>query len=98
MQIESSIYPLSLARLRKRIGENDVEPMLMTALKARCQHGLLKAASAERATVNTTEKPKAVVYPTDSKLLERSHQHLMKLAEVVDDNYPGRSTATILAG
>jgi IS5 family transposase len=55
--------------------------MLMATIKAGRKLGLLKAASTDRVIVDTTVMPKAVAHPTDSRLLERSRQHLVKLAE-----------------
>ena len=81
LQIESPIDPSSLTRWRKRIGEEGVETMLMATIKAARKLGLLKAASADRVIVDTTVMPKAVAHPTDSRLLERSRQHLVRLAE-----------------
>jgi IS5 family transposase len=81
LQIESPIDPSSLTRWRKRIGEEGVETMLMATIKAGRKLGLLKGASTDRVVVETTVMPKAVAHPTDSRLLERSRQHLVKLAQ-----------------
>jgi len=81
LQIESPIDPSSLTRWRKRIGEEGVEKMLMATIKAGRKLGLLKAASTDRVIVDTTVMPKAVAHPTDSRLLERSRRHMVKLAE-----------------
>jgi IS5 family transposase len=81
LQIESPIDSSSLTRWRKRIGEEGVETMLMATIKAARKLGLLKAASTDRVIVDTTVMPKAVAHPTDSRLLEKSRQHLVKLAE-----------------
>ena len=81
LQIEPPIDPSSLTRWRKRIGEEGVETMLMATIKAGRKLGLLKAASTDRVIVDTTVMPKAVAHPTDSRLLERSRQHLVKLAD-----------------
>jgi IS5 family transposase len=81
LQIESPIDPSSLTRWRKRIGEEGVETMLMATIKAGRKLGLLEAASTDRVVVDTTVMPKAVAHPTDSRLLEKSRQHLVKLAE-----------------
>ncbi len=53
----------------------------MATIKAGRKLGLLKAGSADRVIVDTTVMSKAVVRPADSRLLERSLQHLVKLAE-----------------
>jgi IS5 family transposase len=81
LQIESPIDPSSLTRWRKRIGEEGVEAMLMATIKAGRKLGLLKAAGTDRVIVDTTVMPKAVAHPTDSRLLEKSSKHLVKLAE-----------------
>lgn len=81
LHIESPIDSSSLIRWGKRIGSEGVETMLMATIKAACELGLLKAASADRVIVDTTVMPKAVAHPTDSRLLERSRRHLVKLAE-----------------
>ena len=80
LQIEPPIDPSSLTRWRKRIGEEGVETMLMATIKAGKKLGLLKASSTDKVIVDTTVMPKAVAHPTDSRLLERSRQHLVKLA------------------
>jgi IS5 family transposase len=41
----------------------------------------MKLQSTHRVIVDTTVMPKAVAHPTDSRLLEKSRQHLVKLAE-----------------
>jgi IS5 family transposase len=41
---------------------------------------MMKASSVDRVIVDTTVMPKAVAHPTDSRLLEKSRQHLVKLA------------------
>jgi transposase, IS5 family len=81
LQIESPIDPSSLTRWRKRIGEEGVETMLMATIKAGRKLVVLKAASTDRVIVDTTVMPTAVAHPTDSRLLEKSRQHMVKLAE-----------------
>ena len=43
--------------------------------------GMMKASSMDRVIVDTTVMPKAVAHPTDSRLLEKSRQHLVKLSK-----------------
>ena len=71
----------SLTRWRKRIGEEGVETMLMATIDAARKIGMIKASSVDRVIVDTTVMPKAVAHPTDSRLLEKSRQHLVKIAE-----------------
>ena len=79
-QTESPLDSSSLTRWRKRIGEEGVETLLMVSIEAARRIGMMKAASVDHVIVDTTVMPKAVAYPTDSRLLEKSRQHLVKLA------------------
>jgi len=81
VQIESHIVLSSPARRRKRIGEEGAETMLMAKIKAVRKLGMLKAASTDWLIVDMTVMLKAVAHPTDSRLLEKSRQHLLKLPE-----------------
>ena len=80
LQTEAPIDPSSLTRWRKRIGQDGVETLLMATIDAARRAGVVNAASVDRVIVDTTVMPKAVAHPTDSKLLERSRQHLVKVA------------------
>ena len=79
-QTESPLDSSSLTRWRKRIGEEGVETLLMVSIDAARQLGMMKESSADRIIVDTTVMPKAIAHPTDSQLLERSREHLVKLA------------------
>ena len=78
-QTESPIDSSSLTRWRKRIGEEWVETLLMVSIDAARRIGMMKASSVERVIVDTTVMPKAIAHTTDSRLLEKSRQHLVKL-------------------
>ena len=80
LQTELPIDPSSLTRWRKRIGEEGVETLLAVTVEAAHAAGLIKKSSFDRVIVDTTVMPKAVAHPTDSRLLETSRQHLIKLA------------------
>jgi transposase, IS5 family len=80
LQTELPIDPSSLTRWRKRIGEEGVELLLAVTIEAAREAGLIKRSSLDKVIVDTTVMPKAVAHPTDSRLLERSRQHLVKLA------------------
>jgi IS5 family transposase len=80
-QTEAPIDPSSLTRWRKRVGEEGVETMLMATIEAGRKLGLLKRTSVDRVIVDTTVMPKAIAHPTDSRLLEKSRQHLVALAQ-----------------
>jgi IS5 family transposase len=81
LQTRCPIDPSSLTRWRKRIGEEGVETLLMATIDAARRGGMLKASSTDKIIVDTTVMPKAIAHPTDSRLLEKSRQHLVKLAD-----------------
>lgn len=80
-QTEAPMDSSSLTRWRKRIGEEGVESMLIVTIDAAQKIGAVKSSSFDRLIVDTTVMPKAIAHPTDSRLLERSRQHLVKLAD-----------------
>ena len=81
LQTELPIDPSSLTRWRKRIGEEGVELLLAVTIEAARTAGLIKRASLDKVIVDTTVMPKAIAHPTDSRLLERSRQHMVKFAQ-----------------
>src|SRR5471032_3006769 len=74
------IDPSSLTRWRKRIGEAGLEWMLTQTIKAAESAQVVKRQSFQKVIVDSTVQEKAIAHPTDSKLLERARQHLVKLA------------------
>jgi len=74
------IDPSSLSRWRKRIGEKGSELILKITLSVGLRSGAVRESSLERITVDTTVQPKAVAFPTDSRLYNRSRERLVKLA------------------
>lgn len=83
-QTEAPLDSSSLTRWRKRIGEEGVETLLLVTIEAARRIGMIKTSSVNRVIVDTTVMPKAVAYPTDSRLLEKSRQHLVSLAKEHD--------------
>lgn len=81
LQTELPIDPSSLTRWRKRIGEEGVETLLMASIDAARRGGVIKKTSVQQVIVDTTVMPKAIAHPTDSRLLDRSRQHLVKAAK-----------------
>ena len=73
------IDPSSLTRFRQRIGESGCEKILQVTVSAGVQSRAVNAADFKRVTVDTTVQEKAVSYPTDSKLLNRSRERLVRL-------------------
>jgi IS5 family transposase len=80
-QHEPPIDPSSLTRWRKRIGEAGVERLLSISIDAARRAKVVKEKSFDKVIVDTTVMEKAIAYPTDSQLLEKGRQHLVKLAE-----------------
>lgn len=80
-QHEPPIDPSSLTRWRQRVGEEGVEWLLTETIEAARRGKVVKKQSFDKIIIDTTVMEKAVAYPTDSRLLERSRQHLVKLAK-----------------
>jgi transposase, IS5 family len=80
LQTELPIDPSSLTRWRKRIGEEGVETLLMASIQAARAAGLIKKSSLDKVIVDTTVMPKAIAHPTDSRLLDKGREQLVKLA------------------
>ena len=81
LQTELPIDPSSLSRWRKRVGEEGVELLLAVTIEAARAAGLIKKSSLDKVIVDTTVMPKAIAHPTDGRLLEKSRQHLVRLAD-----------------
>ncbi len=84
LQTEPPIDPSSLTRWRARLGEAGLEELLAATIVAGQRSGVLRQASLKNVIVDTTVMPKAVAHPTDSRLLERSREHLVKAASECD--------------
>jgi IS5 family transposase len=80
LRTEPPIDPSSLTRWRKRLGEAGVEELLAETIEAAQRAGVIKAAGVKRVIVDTTVMEKAIAHPTDSRLLERCREHLVKAA------------------
>jgi transposase, IS5 family len=80
LQTEPPIDPSSLTRWRKRLGEAGVEKLLAETIEAAKRAGVIKASSVKRVIVDTTVMEKAIAHPTDSRLLKRCREHLVKAA------------------
>ena len=91
LQVDPPIDPSSLTRWRKRLGESGVEELLSVTLDTALKSGELKEKDLQSVIVDTTVMEKAIAYPTDSKLLERSRCHLVAAARengiVLRQNY-----------
>ena len=71
----------SLGKWRKRINSKGMETLLQQTLTVGLAVGAVKPSSLKRVSVDTTVQPKAIAHPTDSKLLNRSRERLVRLAK-----------------
>ncbi len=78
-QHEAPLDPSSLTRFRQRIGESGCETIVRVTVSAGVASKTVQAADFKRVNVDTTVQEKAVSYPTDSKLLNRSRERLVTL-------------------
>lgn len=81
LHIEVPMDPSSPTRWRKRIGEERVEEMLAQTIEVARTAALIRATGVNRVIVDRTVMPKVIAHPTDGRLVEKSRQHLVKLAE-----------------
>jgi IS5 family transposase len=81
LQKDPPIDPSSLTRWRKRLGEAGVEELLAQTIEAARRAAVVKPASIKRVIVDTTVMEKAIAHPTDSRLLERAREQMVKAAQ-----------------
>jgi transposase, IS5 family len=80
LQHQLPIDPSSLTRWRERIGASGMERLLAATIDAALAAGAVKPSSLERVTIDTTVQPKAIAFPTDSRLYHRGREILVRLA------------------
>jgi transposase, IS5 family len=71
----------SLTRWRQRMGEDKLMTLLQESLAAAARTKALKPSDLACAVVDTTVQPKAVMFPTDAKLVNRARERLVRLAK-----------------
>jgi IS5 family transposase len=71
----------SLTRWRQRMGEEKLQALLQESLAVASRTEAIKPADLARAIVDTTVQPKAVMFPTDAKLVNRARERLVRLAQ-----------------
>jgi len=80
-QHQLPIDPSSMTRFRQRIGEAGCEQIFKATVEAGLKSKTIRRTELSRITVDTTVQEKAISFPTDSKLLNRSRVRLVKLAQ-----------------
>jgi IS5 family transposase len=71
----------SMTRWRQRMGEEKLQALLQESLATAARSGAMKPSDLARVVVDTTVQPKAVMFPTDAKLLHRAREVLVRLAK-----------------
>ena len=78
-QYEMPIDPSSMTRFRQRIGGSGCEFLLKETVDTGVRGKAVKRADCRRVTVDSTVQEKAMRYPTDGGLLNRSRERLVRL-------------------
>ena len=71
----------SLTRWRQRMGEEKLRALLQESLAVATRTEAMKPSDLARVVIDTTVQPKAVMFPTDAKLLNRARERLVRLAK-----------------
>jgi IS5 family transposase len=71
----------SLTRWRQRMGEEKLLALLQESLAVAARTGALKPSDLARVVVDTTVQEKAVMFPTDAKLVNRARERLVRQAK-----------------
>jgi len=76
----------SLTRWRQRMGEEKLQALLQESLAVATRTEAMKPSDLSRVAIDTTVQPKAVMFPTDAKLLNRARERLVRLAKKLGIN------------
>jgi IS5 family transposase len=71
----------SLTRWRQRMGEEKLQALLQESLAVATRTDAMKPSDLACVVIDTTVQPKAVMFPTDAKLLNRARERLVRLAK-----------------
>src|SRR6516165_6251013 len=71
----------SLTRWRQRMGEDKLKALLQESLAVATRPEAMKPPDLARVVIDTTVQPKAVMFPTDAKLLNRARERLVRLTK-----------------
>lgn len=75
------IHPTSMTQWRNRLGKDGVEKLLIETINTGLKSKTIKPNSITKVTVDTTVQEKNVTFPTDSKLLNKARENLVKTAK-----------------
>ena len=68
----------SLTRWRQRMGADKLKALLQESLAVATRTDAMKPSDLARVVIDTTVQPKAVMFPTDAKLLNRARERLVR--------------------
>jgi IS5 family transposase len=71
----------SLTRWRQRMGEEKLGALIQESLAVATKTEAMTPRDLARVIVDTTVQPKAVMFPTDAKLINRARERLVRLAQ-----------------
>src|SRR6516164_3203212 len=71
----------SLTRWRQRMGADKLKALLQESLAVATRTEAMKPSDLARVVIDTTVQPKAVMFPTDAKLLNRARERLVRLTK-----------------
>src|SRR5215467_12281233 len=71
----------SLTRWRQRMGEERLQALLQESLAVATRTAAMKPTALSRVIIDTTVQPKAVMFPTDAKLIHQALERLVRLAK-----------------
>ena len=80
-QFELPIDRSSMTRWRERIGPEGLEKLFQESLGVAHRTRAMRTRDLRRVNVDTTVQEKAITFPTDTKLINRARERLVKLAE-----------------
>ena len=70
-----------MTKWRNRLGKSGSEKLLIETIKAGLKSKTIKPGSLKKVTVDTTVQEKNIAFPTDSKLLNKARENLIKLSK-----------------
>ena len=76
----------SLTRWRQRMGEEKLIALIQESLAVATKTEALRPKDLARVVVDTTVQPKAVMFPTDARLIDRARTRLVRLAQKLGVN------------
>ena len=80
-QHKMPIHPVTMTKWRNRPGKSGSEKLLIETIKAGLKSKTIKPGSLKKVTVDTTVQEKNIAFPTDSKLLNKARENLIKLSK-----------------